>query len=102
MSDDNTSNSLYKGTILTGSSNFAEWEGDIQAVLAAKDLLDYIYETVAQLDDENERTKARKTWGTVFMSLSPDVKANLSVEARDAHGGNAVTMWNEIKEHTRL
>jgi hypothetical protein len=102
MSDE-TSNSLYKGTILTGSNDFAEWEGDIQAVLAAKDLLDYIYDTVGTLDDKDEHRKARKTWGTVFMSLSADVKANLSGEARDARGGNAVTLWNEIREqHSAL
>jgi hypothetical protein len=58
MSDE-TSNSLYKGTILTGSNNLAEWEGDIQAVLAAKDLLDYIYDTVGTLDDKDEQRKAR-------------------------------------------
>jgi hypothetical protein len=37
------------------------------------------------------------------MSLSPDVKANLSAEARDARKGKAVTLYNEIKaQHSAL
>jgi hypothetical protein len=51
----------------------------------------------------DEQRRARKAWGTVFMSVSADVKANLSGEARDARGGNAVTLWNEIREqHSAL
>lgn len=93
--------SFSKVVILTGSSNYAEWERSIQTTLILKDLeiMDPITLTDGSTtDDKANYKRSRQAYALILKSLSSEVQSLLSAKSLCVSTADSLGLWTELKD----
>lgn len=74
---------FYKGVILTGPHNYAEWELSVNTSLILKDLEISAPMSIGDTpspEDKDSYKKSRQAFALLIKSLSPEVQASLPAD----------------------